>query len=191
MIDTFKDAEALGPYDEYPALVASVDPQLHLSRNDRPQPFYLICAKDTLLVQMSGTATLSLKHADVVNFRLIPGDFVYVPGGVPHRLIPNDVSINHRYKAERAGLEGVAWYCIKCGEELHRDVWDTEEELPQEGYARSTARFNAEASLRKCESCGSEHPPLDLAPFRWISVAKELREAVKPADQTGGVARAE
>jgi hypothetical protein len=175
MIDTFKDAETLGPYDEYPVLVPNVDPQLHLSRNDRPQPFFLICGKDTLLVQMSGTGTLSMKHPDVVNFRLIPGDFVYVPAGTPHRLIPDGVSINQRYKAEQAGLEGVAWYCPQCGVELHREVWDTAVELPQEAYARCTARFNAEAQLRKCLSCGGEHPLLDLTQFRWTSVAKELR----------------
>ena len=177
MIDTFKDAEALGPFDEYPVLVAGIDPQLHLSRNDRPQPFYLICGKDSLLVQMSGTATLSLKHPDVVNYRLIPGDFVYVPAGTPHRLIPNGVCINHRYKAENAGLEGVAWYCPQCGKELHRDVWDTQTELPQEAYARTTAQFNAKAELRHCSSCGAEHPLLELNEFRWASVAKEVRAA--------------
>jgi hypothetical protein len=180
MIDTFKDAEALGPYDEYPVLIPHVDPQSHLSRNDRPQPFYLICGKDTLLVQMSGTGTLSMKDSDVVNFRLVPGDFVYVPAGTPHRLIPDGVSINHRYKAEHAGLEGVAWYCPQCGKELHREVWDTEAELPQEGYARATARFNDEAPLRTCSSCGAEHPLLDLQDFRWTSVAKELRAAAEP-----------
>lgn len=177
MVDTFKDSESLGPFDEYPVLVPGVDPQMHLSRNDIPQPFHLICGKDTLLVQMSGTATLSLKHPDVVNFRLVPGDFVYVPAGTPHRLIPNGVSINHRYKAEHAGLEGVAWYCPACGVEIHRDVWDTDKELPQEGYVRATAQFNSQPELRQCKACGASHPQLELSPFRWAAVAGELRAA--------------
>jgi hypothetical protein len=177
MIDTFKDAESLGPFDEYPVLVAGIDPQLHLSRNDRPQPFYLICGKDSLLVQMSGTATLSLKNADVLSYRLIPGDFVYVPAGTPHRLIPNGECINQRYKAENAGLEGVAWYCPQCDKELHRDVWDTLTELPQEAYARTTAQFNDSTELRRCGSCGAEHPLLELSGFRWSNVAQELRTA--------------
>jgi 3-hydroxyanthranilate 3,4-dioxygenase len=184
MIDTFKDAEALGPYDEYPVLVPNVDPQLHLSRNDRPQPFYLICGKDTLLVQMSGTATLAMKDSNVLHFPLIPGDFVYVPAGTPHRLIPDGVSINHRYKAERAGLEAVAWYCPQCGKELHRDVWDTASELPQEGYARACARFNAETATRTCTSCGTLHPELDLRDFRWATVAQELRAAAAEQKQS-------
>jgi hypothetical protein len=179
MIDTFKDAEALGPYDEYPVLVPTVDPQLHLSRNDRPQPFYLICGKDTLLVQMSGTGTLLMKDCNVLHFPLIPGDFVYVPARTPHRLIPNGVSINHRYKAEKAGLEGVAWYCDQCGKELYREVWDTAIELPQEGYARACARFNGEQALRACGKCGAEHRLLDLEEFRWTSIAKELRAATE------------
>lgn len=32
MMDTFKDAESLGPFDEYLVLVAGIDSQLHLSR---------------------------------------------------------------------------------------------------------------------------------------------------------------
>jgi hypothetical protein len=180
MIDTFKDAEALGPYDEYPVLVPNVDPQVHLSRNDRPQPFYLICGKDSLLVQMSGTGTLLMKGSNVLYFPLIPGDFVYVPAGTPHKLVPDGISINHRFKAEKAGLEGVAWYCSQCDNELHREVWDTAVELPQEGYARSSARFNEESALRKCAKCGTEHPRLELEAFRWTGVAQELRAA---ADQ--------
>ena len=45
----FQQAREAGPYDEYPVLPAEIDPQLHLSRNDRPQPFFLICERDTVL----------------------------------------------------------------------------------------------------------------------------------------------
>jgi hypothetical protein len=178
MIDNFREAEKLGPYDEYPVLLPGIDPQMHLSRNDRPQPFFLICGKDSLLVQMSGNATLQMKHPDVINFHLKPGDYVYVPAGMPHRLVPDGVCINQRYKAESAGLEAVAWYCPKCQSELHRSVWETHLELPQEGYARATAEFNASTALRTCKKCGSQHAPIDMSPFRWLSVAQEIRESL-------------
>ena len=178
MVDNFAEAQKLGPFDEYPLLINGVDPQMHLSHNDRQQPFFLICGKDSLFVQLSGKATLEMKHPDVLNFRLVPGDFVYVPAGVPHRLTPESVCINQRYKAEKAGLEGVAWYCPKCQSELYRSVWDTDKELPQEGYARATGEFNASAELRICKSCSSEHPPIDIAPYRWLAVANEIRESL-------------
>jgi len=175
MFDTFREAPAFGPFDEYPVLSPGVDPQLHLSRNDRPQPFYLICGKDSVLVQMSGGATVHFKLSDVLRYRLRTGDFVYIPAGTPHCIVPEGIALNYRYKAERAGLEGVAWYCPRCDAEIHRDVWDTEVELPQEGYARASAAFNRDPALRACPACGVEHPPLDLHGFRWTDIARELR----------------
>ena len=50
----FDEGAKRGPYDEYPMFPAGVDPQIHVSRNDRPQPFHLVCEHDTLLVTMSG-----------------------------------------------------------------------------------------------------------------------------------------
>ena len=82
---TFEEAPKRGPYDEYPMLPPGVDPQLCLSRNDAPQPFYLICEFDTVLLQMSGAGRLLLREAPVLYHRMEPGDFVYVPAGVPHR----------------------------------------------------------------------------------------------------------
>src|SRR5262252_2071864 len=57
-LSIFQEAKAAGPYDEYPVLPPDIDPQLHLSRNDRPQPFFLICEHDCVLTQMSGRATV-------------------------------------------------------------------------------------------------------------------------------------
>ena len=44
---TAREAPEAGPYDEFPTFPPGIDPQLCLSRNDRPQPFYLICGKDS------------------------------------------------------------------------------------------------------------------------------------------------
>jgi hypothetical protein len=175
MVQAFDAARDCGPYDELPVLVSDRDPQLHLSRNDRPQPFHLICSQDTLVAQLFGTATLDMKHSPVRYHRLEPGDVVYVPAGTPTRLVPDGESINLRYKALHAGLEGVAWFCETCGEEIHREEFDTESELPQEAYLRACERFNDDAELRKCLSCGATHDPVDLSGIRWREVAEAIR----------------
>ena len=81
MFFTFKEAVERGPFDEYPVLPEETDPQLHLSRNDRVQPFYALCGKDTVIVQMSGTGRVEFRDASVNFFDLEVGDFVYVPAG--------------------------------------------------------------------------------------------------------------
>jgi hypothetical protein len=156
-------------------LPAGIDPQLHLSRNTITQPFWLMCEHDTVLITIAGAGKVEFVAGPVRYHTLAPGDFVYVPSGTPHRIVPTAPCVHLRYKAEHAGLEGVAWYCEKCGAELHRDVWDTAEELPQEGYLRATQAFNADAKRRTCK-CGATHPMIDLAPFKWVEAAAEIRK---------------
>jgi hypothetical protein len=176
---TFEEAPKRGPYDEYPMLPPGVDPQLCLSRNDVAQPFYLICELDTVLLQMSGTGRLLLRESSVLYHRMEPGDFVYVPAGVPHRYVPEEETIQIRYKAEHAGLEGVTWYSEKTGARAGTVVWDTAAELPQEGYLRACTTFNADAELRRCPDTGEVLAPLELSPFRWAEVAAELRGDIR------------
>lgn len=172
---TFREAKKAGPYDERPMLPDEIDLQVHLSRNDRPQPFFLICEKDTLIAQLAGAGHVEFKGTAVNAHPLVPGDYVYVPAGAPHRLVPDGECVTFRYKPVNPGLEGVAWYCAGCGGEVHRDVWDTAETLPQEGYLDACRRFNADAALRICAKCGAEHPAVDLAPYRWEAIAAEIR----------------
>jgi 3-hydroxyanthranilate 3,4-dioxygenase len=179
MVHAFEAARDCGPYDELPVLVADRDPQLHLSRNDRPQPFFLICSSDTLLAQLSGTAILELKYSPVQYHRLEPGDVVYVPAGTPTRIRPEAPSVHLRYKALHAGLEGVAWFCTACGQEVHREEFDTEEELSQDGYWRACTTFNADVELRRCPECGKEHELVDLTGIRWPEVAQAIRETAR------------
>ena len=174
MLDTFDTAKELGPYDEYPVLSEGVDPQLHLSVNDRPQPFHLTCEKDCILVQMSGKARLEMRDSSVLHFNLVPGDYAYVPGGTPHRIVPSEPSIQYRYKAEHAGLEAVTFYCDACGTMLLKDTWDTVEELPQAAYLRAVTTFNADDTVRACSRCGHANPAVDLAGYRWRSIAEEI-----------------
>lgn len=175
MLHLFNAASECGPYDELPNFPSQFDLQLHLSRNDRPQPFYLICDHDTLLIQMSGMGRVAFKEASVLYFCLEVGDFVYVPAGTPHRLLPDTESVQVRLKSQRPKLEGLAWYCDRCGLELWRNDWELDKSSPQEGYLRACEIFNASPGLRICTACGAEHAPVDLQGFRWAEIAADLK----------------
>jgi 3-hydroxyanthranilate 3,4-dioxygenase len=172
----FKEADKLGPYDERPMLPDDVHLQICLSRNDHPQPFHLICQHDTLIAVFSGTGKVEIKQTGVNYFPLVAGDHVYVPAGAPTRLVPETECVIMRYKPREPGLEGVAWYCEKCGDELFRHVFDTRETFPQEGYLAGTRAFNEDESRRRCTACDMVHPPVELGPYRWEQLAAQLRE---------------
>lgn len=183
MFQVFKAAAEAGNYAELPELPATVDPQVYLSHNSVPQPFYLICGKDTVIAQMSGEAVVHLKDSAVNSFNLVPGDHVYVPAGTPHRVVPLTASVQLRYKAPKAGLEGVAWFCEQCGNELAHAEWDTDVVVPQRGYLRACESFNASDPLRVCGRCGAEHPPVQLDLFgAWSDIAAGL-EAERAAER--------
>ena len=177
MFMTFKEAEGAGPYDEYPMLAANVDPQLHLSRNDRAQPFHLICEKDCVLVQMSGRGRVRFADGGVRYFQLDAGDFVYVPAGMPHRIEPETMSVQYRYKASAAGLEAVAWFCEICGGALWRHTFDTAQVVPQRAYVEACAAFNRDGAKRRCGRCGTVHAEVEFPAERWRQIADELGAA--------------
>jgi hypothetical protein len=180
MLNAFKAATELGPYDEFPVLVPGINPQVYLSRNTIPQPFFLVCERDSVLVQQAGAARVFFRHSSVLWHDLGPGDVVYIPAGTPHRFVPRTESLVARYKAEPAGLEGVAWYCERCGHELERVEWDTAEELPQHGFLRACNAFNDDERRRTCSACGAVYPVIDLTAFRWSAIAAELRAQASP-----------
>jgi len=170
----WREAAKVGAYAEKPMLPADKQVQVHLSKNDRPQPFHLICGKDTLLALMSGAGKVEFKGTAVQCLDMKPGSFVYVPAGVPHRIVPAEVSIMMRYKQRYSGLEGMAWYCDGCDAEICREVWDTATTLSQAKYEEISSRFAADASLRICRHCGPIHPAPDLEGFPWSEVAREI-----------------
>jgi hypothetical protein len=169
---TFAEAAGAGPYDERSMLPDSIDLQMLLSRNDRPQPFFLVCQHDSVLVVMTGEGRVQFKDAPVLWHSYVPGDFLYVPAGTPHRILPATESIQYRYKLPESELEAVAWYCEGCGTALHRDTWELAAETPQAAYLRACTEFNADASRRRCTACGAVHPAIDLAPYRWAELAR-------------------
>jgi mannose-6-phosphate isomerase-like protein (cupin superfamily) len=183
---TFPAAARAGNYDERPMLPDTLDLQIHLSKNDRPQPFHLICQHDTVLMVMSGEGRVEYKDASVLRHSYELGDHLYIPAGVPHRIVPKTESTLYRYKLPESELEGLAWYCEHCGAALYREVFELATELAQEAYARIVAAFNADRARRTCTSCGVVHPEVDLAPFRWAELAKELKaEATESAGARG------
>jgi hypothetical protein len=176
MVFSFAAAAKAGPYDERPMLPDSLDLQIHLSKNAQPQPFFLICEHDTVLFALSGTGHVEYKDASVLRHSYAVGDHLYVPAGVPHRIVPQSETIQYRYKLPESELEGVAWYCEGCGGELYREVWEIAAELPQEAYLRIASAFNDDDARRRCTACGTVHPALDLSPYRWAEVARELKD---------------
>jgi hypothetical protein len=176
-LNIFPLAEDTRSYDERPLILEHIDPQLYLSRNRIPQPFFLICEKDTVLAAMSGDADVEFRSCSVLRHRLAIGDFVYVPAGTPHRIVPREPSLHVRYKARLAGLEGVAWYCDSCGTERRRIEWDTADELPQEAYARACVVYADAIAGSACVKCGDLAPDLEIGDIRWDAVAAELRRA--------------
>lgn len=174
MFSTFAASAVAGPYDERPMLPESIDLQLHLSRNDRPQPFFLVCQHDSVLVVMSGEGRVQFKDASVLWHSYVPGDFLYVPAGTPHRIVPATESIQYRYKLPESELEAVAWYCEGCGAALHRDTWELAEEKAQAAYLRACRAFSEDLARRTCKSCGTVHPAIDLAPYRWAELSAEV-----------------
>ena len=171
----FQAAAEAGEYAELPTLPGHVDPQVYLSRNSVAQPFFLVCGKDTVIAQLSGESQLVLKDSSVNIFRLAPGDNVYVPAGTPHRVEPLTESVQLRYKARKAGLEAVAWFCRQCGLELCRAEWDTEDVVSHRAYHDACQAFNEDPQARACRRCGAEHPAVELDRFTaWLEIAAEL-----------------
>ena len=168
MLHAFRAAKDVGNYEDAAVLPEAVDPQLYLSRNWLPQPFHLICQKDTVVTQLSGAAQLALRDSSVKTFRMTVGDLAYIPAGTPHQIIPVEEGVCLRYMPLAAGVVGAAWYCPGCEVELHRDEWEHVDDLPAAGfYAKACARFNADHQARTCGKCGSVHPTIDLSAYGW------------------------
>ena len=176
MANLFGVAQQAGPYGELPTPPLDFDPQVHVSRNDVLQPFFLICEKDSVVATLGGTGDIEFRDAPVREHQVGPGDFVYVPARTPHRIRPETPLVQIRYKARDAGLEATAWYCPACGAEVWRREFDTAAEIPQRAYLEGCVEFNASEDRRRCRQCGAVHGPVDLAGVRWREIS-ELLEA--------------
>jgi 3-hydroxyanthranilate 3,4-dioxygenase len=172
-LNVFKEAERVwGSYDEYPVGPRGTDPMPHLSRNRVAQPFFVVSDEDQVLIQMAGQGEILFKEIAPDRMELSPGDSVYIPAGVPSRVIPCGEVLQIRLKAEPRGREAVVWYCGGCGGlvqakelsdgVLHSQWWD------------AVQTFNG--SSRACPTCGAIHPPVELGDIAWPQVAAALLE---------------
>lgn len=169
----FREASRLSSFDDFPLLRPEVDPQLHASRNEVDQPFWLSCEKDSVLAQMSGASRVAFREGPVRHFDTAIGEFVYVPAGTFHRIHVVEPGIMLRYKAQEIGSERIGFFCDDCGDELSGLVWDSSAPV-QLGYAEAIDRFNADELLRTCGTCGKEHTQIDADRFRWRAVAAAI-----------------
>lgn len=173
-MNVFKDArDAWGSYDDYPVGPKGTDPMPHLSRNRLAQPFFLVSEEDQVLIQMAGEGAIEFKEIDPPRMRLGPGDTVYIPAGVPSRLVPDGENLQVRLKAEPAVREAVAWYCAGCGGLVHSE--ELAAGIAQDEYWRAVQAFNGDVALRTCKACGSVHPPAPLGDIAWPAVAAAIR----------------
>ena len=172
-LNVFREAnEAWGSYDEFPVGPAGTDPMPHLSRNRVAQPFFSVCAADQVLIQMAGRGAIEFRELEPASMPLQPGDTVYIPAGVPSRVVPDGEVVQIRLKAEPPAQEAVAWYCAGCGALVHGRELD--ERIVQRGWWRAVAEFNADPSLRTCRGCGAVHATVELGDIAWPAVADAI-----------------
>ena len=175
---TFQEAAARGAYDEFPMLEIGIDPQLHLSRNSVAQPFFLICEQDSMIAQLSGAVRIEFRNSSVGYFDAEIGDFIYVPGGTPHRIVPKSESIpisvtkpsiraskpsrgSTRHRGRRsAASPGIAPTSCR-----RRPIF---------APAAPSMRHRPCAPARQPARCW---PEIDLSPFRWEEIAAEIKAA--------------
>jgi 3-hydroxyanthranilate 3,4-dioxygenase len=173
-LNVFKDAAgAWGSYDDFPVGPFGTDPMPHLSKSRVPQPFYLVSEADQVLIQMAGEGEIVFAETEPASIPLAPGDTVYIPAGVPSRLLPRGENLQVRLKAEPPAREAVAWYCGRCGALVHGE--EVPAGIPQEGYWSAVHAFNASEPARTCGGCGEVHPPAELGDIAWPEVAAALR----------------
>jgi 3-hydroxyanthranilate 3,4-dioxygenase len=172
-LNVFKEGrQAWGSYDDYPVGPLGTDPMPHLSRNRVPQPFFLVSEADQVLIQMAGRGEVIFMGDAVERMTLVPGDTVYVPAGLPSRLIPDGENLQLRLKAEPPSREAVVWYCPRCTQVVHsREVAVG---IVQGQYWQAVQEFNADERLRTCGGCSAVHPPVELGDIAWPQVAAAL-----------------
>jgi hypothetical protein len=178
--NVFELALEVGPWDERPVAPPFADPQVYMSRGSGAQPFFLICAKDTVVMQITGSADVQFRYTGLRHTRLEIGDMLYVPAGTPCRIEPREESIHLRYKAINPGLEGAAWFCPSCDAEVWRYEFDAELAPVHQGYLDACRAFNAEPRHRTCGVCQAVLPAIDIAGYRWAQIAEELRTDAVP-----------
>jgi len=183
--NVFREAQRTwGSFDDFPIGQLGLDPMPHLSRSRIAQPFYLVTELDEVLVQMAGTAEIQFREMEngPASMCLTPGDTVYLPAGIPSRIVPQGEVIQVRLKGQPPLREAVAWYCQTCGDLVH--AHEFKDPIPQRQYWEAVRAFNASPNLRTCGACGAVHQTVSLGDIAWPEVVQALvAEAVELASR--------
>jgi hypothetical protein len=166
-----------GSFDDFPIIPEGIEPSPHLSRSRVPQPFYLVTAKDELLVTMTGEGEVRFHDPERTVLCIGPGDVVYLPARLPSRVIPDTELVQVRIKDVPPFTEAVAWFCDSCGNLLYRAEFTAV--VPQRQYWQATIAYNSDPALRTCASCGRTHDPVDLDEIAWDEVAEVLESPAR------------
>lgn len=161
--------------DEWPITPAGVEPQVEISRAQVREPFFHVFDHDTVIAILAGRGEVELRGRRPWWELLEPGDFVYVPAGVPARLSPVEPLSVLRFTADERHLQACAWFCDDCGTELARFTWDASSAVAQEGFGAAMQHYANELAGQPCARCGALAEPADVSPFRWAELAEQLR----------------
>jgi hypothetical protein len=172
--DLLTIAEQIGSYAFWPVLPPGQDPQLLVSRNSETQPFHLVHEHDAVLAHLGGHATVEFPEGPVRWHDLRPGDHVYLPAGLPYRVVADSTCVQVLIKADLPALEAVVWYCDNCGHVVDREDFEIGSEPLQRSYHRVCEEFNGSEKRRTCSNCGTLHPTIDLESFDWLSLADQI-----------------
>lgn len=172
-LNVFREAALTwGSYDDFPVAPAGIDPSPHLSRNQVAQPFYLVTARDEVLVTMSGEGEIRFKDPARTVLTVGPGDVVYLPARIPARIVPASELVQVRLKGNPPFTESAAWYCDNCDTFMYQVEFTSQ--VPQRGYWEAVAAYNADARHRTCPACEHVHDIAELGDIAWKAVADVL-----------------
>jgi hypothetical protein len=172
--DTFGLAAEAGPYGFWPVLPPGLDPQFHASLNDRRQPFHLVHEHDAVLVHLTGRGSVVFPEGPVRWHPLMPGDHVYLPAGLPYRVVTSEPCVQLLLKADVPALEAVAFYCASCDQLVYRVDFDLGGDPVQRHYHRICSSFNENDARRRCSGCGTVATAIDLTPYAWLDLADRI-----------------
>lgn len=168
--------QTIGSYDDFPLLNPGIDPMVYLSRNKVPQPFWLSSDKDQTILNLSGLCRIEFKDCEYNYMQIEPGDAVYLPAGIPNRLIPNGECLQLRFKAEPPGHEAINFYCQRCHHLIYNKSFDAGEEIAQQVYWEACQEYNSNQPSRTCH-CGEVSLPVDLTGILWPQVVENICKA--------------
>ncbi|MCU1279324.1 MAG: hypothetical protein JWM53_2870, partial [bacterium] len=121
----------------------------------------------------AGQGELQFREHEPARMPLVAGDTVYIPAGVPSRVVPDGEVLQIRLKADPPAREAVAWYCPSCGALVHAD--ELAAGVVQAEWWRAVQAFNGDEALRTCAHCRVVHPTVELGDIAWPQVAAALR----------------